>query len=167
MSFDSSDFFLKDHVPESCFKLSLTERRRCDAHRILTTSEQYLCRRKAAIKKINFMINPRLGIDSGIRWTDIWFIGCESSTVERGFGSECFYDQQSPSIVNLPRPADLSGSQREIKQGRTHPRGLIFAACDKVRPVWSQLQIRHHIHMCSLVIENLLSGFSIKEGNFS
>lgn len=113
------------------------------------------------------MINSRLGIDSGIRWTDIWFIGCESSTVERGFGSECFYDQQSPSIVNLPRPADLSGSQREIKQGRTHPRGLIFAACDKVRPVWSQLQIRHHIHMCSLVIENLLSGFSIEEGNFS
>ena len=42
MTFNSSNFLFKNFMPESSFKLSLTERCRRNVHRILTTTKQHL-----------------------------------------------------------------------------------------------------------------------------
>lgn len=42
MTFNSPNFLFKHFVPESSFKLSLTERCRRNAHRFLTTTKQHL-----------------------------------------------------------------------------------------------------------------------------
>ena len=97
MTFDSSNFLLKDFVPETRLKFTLTKRSRCDTHGVLTTAQEDL--------------NQGIGSEGG-RWdngmTDIWLVWCERCAVERGFSRKRLDDHQCSSVVDLKTWGQLS-----------------------------------------------------------
>jgi hypothetical protein len=48
-----------------------------------------------------------------------------------------------------------------------YPCSLVLTTSDEIGPILAQLEIRHDVHMCTLVVEDFLARLSVEECNFS
>ena len=48
-----------------------------------------------------------------------------------------------------------------------YPSGLVFATCDEVCPIGSQLKVGHEVHVRAFIVQDFVACLRIEEGNFS
>lgn len=132
VTFDTADLLLKDLVPESCFEFSLPQRCRRYAHGVLTTTQQ-----------------------------DVWLPACNRCTVQGRLRSVRFQNCQRLCFMQLSWDTCVNCARLNCNK-RTYSSSLVFAACDEVRMIGTQLKVGNDIHVCPLVVEHLVTGLRVE-----
>lgn len=158
MTLNTANFLFKYFVPESCFKLSLTQRCRRDVHGFLTTTKKNL-------EETTYLQKFSMGQMANMSY--IWAVGRKSSTIQWCFGGVGLDDHEVFGIMYLKVIKSKLQFSSPWKNFKSYSCSFVLTARDTVSPVLAHLEISDNIAMRPLVIVDFLARFNVEKSNLA